>query len=439
MYYCFKDLCQQGKRTIPLLIHHLRFNHNLSCLETLYCAQLRNNRRCGRRFDSLNSLRGHLEHSHAADEVHAVPHHEVPHEQPNAEALEAVEYHDDNAVNQPDNLRVPLADFKGAIFNSSLQFCAKLYEINNINRQNVQETVTAAKDYLASGFISPLRASISALSELVDGEEGLKSEINLMLSFLENSFNGLETEHLRIKALTESGCYFAPTSYHIADKEVTVFENGHPVPQMIEITGQTNEIGPMIKAFMELEGVLDATLNNMNALSAEDNVLSSILQGKLWREHILPRFNGKIVMPITLYSDSFEADNANGSHSGDHSINSVHFSLPAIPQQYQSSLENIFVTALMLKKHLGEGMEECFGHIIDQLTQLEEEGLEINGMRIYFVLVLVRGDNAGLHNVLGFVECFVANFCCRFCRVHRDVMRQMTILDPALLRTQENY
>jgi hypothetical protein len=96
-----------------------------------------------------------------------------------------------------------------------------------------------------------------------------------------------------------------------------------------------------------------------------------------------------------------------------------------------------------LHRSLKLGIDNCFHPLIEQLTRLEVEGLEIatedGPIRIYFVLTLVRGDNAGLHNLLGFVESFVANHCCRMCRVHRDVMRHMTVLDEVLLRTVENY
>lgn len=37
------------------------------------------------------------------------------------------------------------------------------------------------------------------------------------------------------------------------------------------------------------------------------------------------------------------------------------------------------------------------------------------------------------------IESFVAYYCCRFCRVHKDVMQYMTELDYALLRNRSNY
>ena len=51
----------------------------------------------------------------------------------------------------------------------------------------------------------------------------------------------------------------------------------------------------------------------------------------------------------------------------------------------------------------------------------------------------VVGDNLGLHSVLGFLECFSANYSCRFCRVHRNELKLQTEEDVELIRTVENY
>ena len=292
--------------------------------------------------------------------------------------------------------------------------------------------------------MEPLRRNIASLSNFVEGQDTLKSDINLMISLLENSFSGLETEHLGIKTLSENGCFVPMEEFHIADVPETVIEQGHLVIKQVEIRGHVvNTMGTIIKKFMELPGVLRSTLDNMDSLSQENVVISSILQGTLWKEHVLPKFEGQLVMPLTLFADEFEPDNCKGSHAGDNKIMAVHFHIPAIPQKFQSSFENIFVATFLLHNNLKMGIENCVYPLIEQLTQLELEGIEImdgdNPVRIYFALVLVRGDNAGLHNILGFVESVVANHCCRICRVHRDVMRHTTVLDQTLLRTVQNY
>ena len=63
----------------------------------------------------------------------------------------------------------------------------------------------------------------------------------------------------------------------------------------------------------------------------------------------------------------------------------------------------------------------------------------MTGETIYFQCALLCGDNLGLHSILGLVESFLANFCCRVCKIQREFLRVMCEEDPKLLRTIDNY
>lgn len=51
----------------------------------------------------------------------------------------------------------------------------------------------------------------------------------------------------------------------------------------------------------------------------------------------------------------------------------------------------------------------------------------------------VCGDNLGLNSILGYTESFAANSVCRWCRVHKQVLRVQTFEDPSSLRDKVNY
>ncbi|XP_022111534.1 uncharacterized protein LOC110990748 isoform X2 [Acanthaster planci] len=51
----------------------------------------------------------------------------------------------------------------------------------------------------------------------------------------------------------------------------------------------------------------------------------------------------------------------------------------------------------------------------------------------------VVGDNLGLHEVLGYVCSFSANYPCRFCKASKEVIARQQVEDAHLLRSQENY
>lgn len=59
--------------------------------------------------------------------------------------------------------------------------------------------------------------------------------------------------------------------------------------------------------------------------------------------------------------------------------------------------------------------------------------------KIYFKLGLILGDNLGLHSLLGFVENFNANYCCRFCKMTKIQRSLATVEDKSLLHTYHSY
>lgn len=58
--------------------------------------------------------------------------------------------------------------------------------------------------------------------------------------------------------------------------------------------------------------------------------------------------------------------------------------------------------------------------------------------QIYFVLVLICGDNAGLDEILGFVNSS-GNFFCRICKINKSCLKNNCPENVNLLRTKQNY
>lgn len=70
---------------------------------------------------------------------------------------------------------------------------------------------------------------------------------------------------------------------------------------------------------------------------------------------------------------------------------------------------------------------------------MENSGIYILDKKVYFIVVACTGDNKGVNSLLGFTECFVANYYCRFCKMHREESKQTCHEDSTLLRTERNY
>jgi len=135
-----------------------------------------------------------------------------------------------------------------------------------------------------------------------------------------------------------------------------------------------------------------------------------------------------------------------GSHSGVHKIGCVYYTVPAIPPEYLSSLENIFIAYLFHSED--RGIQKVNNHImfnalIKELIDLHENGISVtvnlNTYQIYFALGLVLGDNLGLNSILGFTESFSANHYCRIFRAHKSELRKMIFESNESLRNPANY
>jgi len=118
-----------------------------------------------------------------------------------------------------------------------------------------------------------------------------------------------------------------------------------------------------------------------------------------------------------------------GSHSGVHKIGCIYYTIPALPPEYLTSLENIFPAFLFHSSDRG-------AHKFDKKTMFScpykyshrftKNGITIvvNSIstKIYFVLGLILGDNLGLNSMLGFVQSFSANYYCRILCCHTNMI-----------------
>ncbi|XP_008189668.1 uncharacterized protein LOC103311743, partial [Acyrthosiphon pisum] len=176
---------------------------------------------------------------------------------------------------------------------------------------------------------------------------------------------------------------------------------------------------------------------NNNPCIIKSFVQSSLLKVKLNNQN-------KIILPYFLYYDDFEVNNPLGSHAGIQKLGAVYISLACLPPELASSLNYIYLVALFKTED-----KNCFGNraifkdLIAELNFLESTGIEVvvdnKTYNIFFKLGLILGDNLGLHSILGFVESFVANYHCRFCKTHKKECHQQSIQNDNSLRDTVNY
>jgi len=104
----------------------------------------------------------------------------------------------------------------------------------------------------------------------------------------------------------------------------------------------------VLKTMLQDCNLFEVIIEFMNRLESNSNkCVSNFVQCKLWKSK-LEKNPQKILLPLFLYFDDFEINNALGSHAGNNKLGAVYASLPCLPPEYSSSLENIFLACLFI-------------------------------------------------------------------------------------------
>ncbi len=101
----------------------------------------------------------------------------------------------------------------------------------------------------------------------------------------------------------------------------------------------------MLKKFFELPKVFEKVQVYTDIIRREGK-LNHFINGKLWKKKLESFNEGQIVIPYFLYVDGAQVNNPLGPHCSDGSLDFNYITLPTIPIEYQSRLENIFVASI---------------------------------------------------------------------------------------------
>lgn len=106
-----------------------------------------------------------------------------------------------------------------------------------------------------------------------------------------------------------------------------------------------------LKAFLELPNVFHQILKNTEDIRSQ-NKLNHFITGNLWKEKLKNYGDDEIVIPYNFYVDGAQLNNSLGPHTAKGLENFNYITLPTIPAEYQSRLENIFVASLFHGKSI---------------------------------------------------------------------------------------
>jgi len=255
------------------------------------------------------------------------------------------------------NSVITALDFKNVIFESSRALIAKLYTLSTLNRTHVQEIIELISEFFSGGFIAMLRSKTLSILRAEDQRQNMQHLIE-MFNTIENVFEGLKTEIQRVNALKVSYSYICPQTYRIGISEKMIKIGNITVLKPIELTGQYIPMRYVLKNFLELPGVFDTILANVENLNNSDK-FTNIIQSPLWK-NIKNSYFKNLVLSLFIYYDNVESDNQTGSHAGDHSLGALYYQISCIPQHHMSSLENICVSSIFLSNDRHLNNENAF-------------------------------------------------------------------------------
>ncbi|XP_033097594.1 uncharacterized protein LOC117101675 [Anneissia japonica] len=145
---------------------------------------------------------------------------------------------------------------------------------------------------------------------------------------------------------------------------------------------------------------------------------------------------------IILYYDDFEVVNPIGAHRGKHKIAGIYFTIDNLGVHSNSKTDSVFLLLLCRSKDFThENLPEILSPLIEDLSSLENEGIDVNNHRLKGSLVFVAGDNLGSHFLGGFYESFgpYIQRPCRFCLCRNENMQGQFDSSKFISRTKENY
>ncbi|XP_066600979.1 uncharacterized protein [Prorops nasuta] len=324
--------------------------------------------------------------------------------------------------------------FAKQMCNVTALFVAKLYANNNLPRNFVQEVIHDVKLILNS--VQTIKKKCNSVQDLDS-----QTEIDEMFEIFKDSFNIYKSEYQTIKYFSDFQYLILPFRIIISSEIDSRRKANKRQIYVKERDLYVISLKLVFTKFLQLPGIFGSILSYIKEIRQSRSVYS-ILQGEVWPK-IEQKFDN-IVLPLILYYDEFEVNNPLGTHRGINKLGAVYCSIACIPPAYSSVLENIFLVQLHnANDHKNLGNKIIFSNIIEQLVQLETDGIYIDisgsSQKVYFSLLLITGDNLGLNTILGFNNSFNSNYCCRVCSIEKEDRFNQLIEEEQIIRTADNY
>jgi len=431
---CF--YCQKTLPTVNALCEHLCQAHEEAQTSKFRCGE----KFCLSSYNDIDTFKRHLRNKHEIPNVFKRDSEATTNSQAFTSGASPMLI-DESEVDDPERCENEddLNNFKDALFKKAEVFVAKQYAKPSLPRSHVQNVMNDVM-LLLTGSFGLLR---DKLKDLVSScPDGTACEIEGMLEVLSDPFNGLHTEYKRLQHFEESGSYIKPVSVKIGERfERRSNPDGNALGIYVDVHAQFIPPSQVLKHFLEMSDVFEVIMTEMERLKRSD-LYTNIVQSPMWKQKVRRYKSTDIVLPFDMYGDDFEPNDDLGPHSG--KLGAIYGSIPILPSECRSRLENIFLFMLYESAdRTTYGNAAVFTELIRDINRLQREGITLNlptgEKKVYFVLTRILDDNLALHQLLHFIEGFNAKYVCRFCKIHRDLLKTLTSDEGVQLWNKESY
>ncbi|KAJ8677415.1 hypothetical protein QAD02_013202 [Eretmocerus hayati] len=321
-------------------------------------------------------------------------------------------------------------------------FVAKLYMYSSIPRKIVMNVIKDSSD-LCDESLDNISDEIVQTSKTRDLDPNTVSVVLDILKNHKDRFKKLKTEKKCFKYFKNCDTFIYPESYAIGERQDYREKYGEMLLVHIPVCVQYILLSKVLKIFLELPGMFERTVEYLKELMNDELSISNNVQGsylKFWRLFS----EGLIILPLFIYFDDYENNNPIGSYRGVNKCGAVYVSIPCLPPEYQSKIENIFL--FLLFNTLDRAVfsnKMTFAKAIEELNLLQTEGITLDlptgPMKVIFKVRNLIGDNLGIHAICNFVQYFRTKFFCHLCLTeYSDISTKLTE-DDCILRNPENY
>lgn len=237
-------------------------------------------------------------------------------------------------------------EFEDLLEADTAKLVAKLYSFTDISRKRSHQIMELVQTLiLQGGAISNLKNNVlSRLKVLGEGKDGLNS-VEKKFNMFSNPFQkaNLNSEYSIIKYFTEKGTLIMPKQILIAERDEFKKVDSVQALVTVPVTVEMVPLHLVFKQFFQLPNMFDDMLRYLEYLDKNDDIVSNFVQAEYWKRLKLSFDENQLVLPLFLYYDDFETNDALGSHAGNSKCGAVYVSIPCPPPQHQSKVDNIMV------------------------------------------------------------------------------------------------